>query len=591
MTKEFNPKVSIVIPVYNGSNYVKEAIDSALAQTYKNIEIIVVNDGSRDDGKTDKICRSYGDKIRYFSKENGGAATALNMGVEEMEGEYFSWLSHDDVYYPDKVEKQVRFLSKIEDKRNIILYADFDTIDSKSRPLDKVRFDHKELTEKPEYALLRGCINGISMLIPKKAFKEHGGFDGQYRCTQDYELWRKFAKTYKFVHMKDIFTKTRIHEMQDSNNHPNVLTEGNPLWIGMMQDVSKKRREELEGTEYNFFREMRDFLKTTPYREAEDSAKAEMEKIYNSEKKNIEKIKVTIVIPFYNRISLLLKSIGSVTIQTHKNLEILLINDCSTEDLSIVNSVVQSDSRIKLHSLLKNGGPAVARNKGIEKASGEYIAFLDSDDEFLRDKVESQLTEMFLTGYDVSHTSYISRMANRDQAVEVGFLTGDVIPEIIGSCQIATPTIMVKTEYLKKNGFRFREDIRIGEDICFWLTILRNKKLLGINKFLTIVNVSEKSSINDLKKQIEGFTNIISFVLNDKDYSKYHSEIATLCYAYYKASRGLVPVCEDTITHDYSFWRNKPSNPILKMIFLFKNQGVIVTLKKVLRKCMRKVFR
>ncbi|MEG2610188.1 MAG: glycosyltransferase family A protein, partial [Bacilli bacterium] len=73
-----NCKVSIVIPVFNGANYLKEAIDSALAQTYKNIEIIVVNDGSNDEGRTKDIAISYGNKIRYYEKENGGTSSALN---------------------------------------------------------------------------------------------------------------------------------------------------------------------------------------------------------------------------------------------------------------------------------------------------------------------------------------------------------------------------------------------------------------------------------------------------------------------------------------------------------------------------------
>ena len=90
------PMVSIVIPVYNGSNYLSEAIDSALNQTYPNCEVIVVNDGSEDEGKTENIALSYGSKIRYFAKKNGGAATALNLGIAEMKGEYFSWLSHDE---------------------------------------------------------------------------------------------------------------------------------------------------------------------------------------------------------------------------------------------------------------------------------------------------------------------------------------------------------------------------------------------------------------------------------------------------------------------------------------------------------------
>ena len=91
-------KVTILIPVYNGSNYLKEAIESALAQTYKNKEIIVVNDGSTDNGKTKEIALSYKDKIKYYEKENGGAPTALNYGIERMTGDYLSWLSHDDLY-------------------------------------------------------------------------------------------------------------------------------------------------------------------------------------------------------------------------------------------------------------------------------------------------------------------------------------------------------------------------------------------------------------------------------------------------------------------------------------------------------------
>ena len=87
MKEEFNPLVSIVIPVYNGAEYMREAIDSALAQTYKNIEVIVVNDGSKDN--TDEIARSYGEKIRYFKKENGGVSTALNLAIQNMQGEYF----------------------------------------------------------------------------------------------------------------------------------------------------------------------------------------------------------------------------------------------------------------------------------------------------------------------------------------------------------------------------------------------------------------------------------------------------------------------------------------------------------------------
>ena len=103
-------KVQIIIPVFNGENYVKDAIESALNQTYKNIEVLVVNDGSTD--ATEKICKSYGNKIQYFYKENGGVSSALNLAISQMKGEFFSWLSHDDLYYSNKIEEQINYINK-----------------------------------------------------------------------------------------------------------------------------------------------------------------------------------------------------------------------------------------------------------------------------------------------------------------------------------------------------------------------------------------------------------------------------------------------------------------------------------------------
>ena len=105
---ENNPLVSIIIPVYNGENFVIEAIESALNQTYENIEVIVVNDGSVD--RTEELITPYLRRLKYIKKENGGVSSALNLGIKESQGEYVSWLSHDDIYYPEKIKKQINFL-------------------------------------------------------------------------------------------------------------------------------------------------------------------------------------------------------------------------------------------------------------------------------------------------------------------------------------------------------------------------------------------------------------------------------------------------------------------------------------------------
>ena len=301
-----NKKVSIIIPVYNGEDYVKEAIDSALNQTYLNIEVIVVNDGSKD--KTDTICKSYGDKIKYIFKENGGVSTALNEGIKNMTGDYFSWLSHDDLYRPDKIEKQINYLKNIKQK-NIILFSDFECIRSDGKLFAKpYRFDEEELKRKPLYAILRGYINGITLLIPKSAFVKCGIFDEKLRCTQDYDLWWKMIKYYNFVHMNELMTLTRIHPGQDTNTSPNVTKEGNPMWIKMIEDVPDDIKIKYEGSIYNFYFEMARFLQTMPYEEAKlhciNRCKEIDLELYNQNPLKKRKIKVNQILNYFKNYGL-----------------------------------------------------------------------------------------------------------------------------------------------------------------------------------------------------------------------------------------------------------------------------------------------
>ncbi len=263
--KDFLPLVSVVMPVFNGANYLREAVDSALAQTYKNIEIIIINDGSTDD--TEKIAKSYGNKIRYFTKENGGVSSALNVGLREMKGEYFSWLSHDDAYYPEKIEKQLAVVTKLGCEK-VVLYSDYEFMDENSEVFKTMRLDHEMLEKKPEYALLRSSINGNTLLISRKAFDECGEFDENLKCTQDYDMWSRMMKVCIFVHVPEILAKYRVHEMQDTNKNPDFAVEGDVLWIKMMKSLSLDEILKLEGTEFNFYHEMLKYLNGTPFKGA-----------------------------------------------------------------------------------------------------------------------------------------------------------------------------------------------------------------------------------------------------------------------------------------------------------------------------------
>ena len=225
----YNPLVSIVIPVFNGSNYVEQAINSALDQTYKNIEIIVINDGSTDDGKTDKICSSYGKKIRYINrKENKGISYTLNEGIRAMEGEYFSWLSHDDVYKKNKIERQIDFLKSVFLKENLIdrricLCGASETIDSKgkfirrniSKKTSSIKRDINQLILEN---VKKYEIGGCTTLIPKEAFLDCGFFNEKLKTVQDAEMWyRMIFKGYCFCYLGESLVQSRVHKSQTGN--------------------------------------------------------------------------------------------------------------------------------------------------------------------------------------------------------------------------------------------------------------------------------------------------------------------------------------------------------------------------------------
>lgn len=215
------PFVSIIIPVYNGADYLSETIESALAQTYDHVEVIVVNDGSNDGGATAAIAKGYGNAIRYFEKPNGGVSTALNLGVSKMRGDWFSWLSHDDLYEPDKIKTQVHHLNQLgETSSNFILGCGTKLIDGDGKPIYRPRRKpkgHFTPEEMFAYQLLETCLSGCALLIPKHALEQVGGFPTSYRYIQDWVCFTELALAgYQFKMTTEPHEKSRIHAKQQT---------------------------------------------------------------------------------------------------------------------------------------------------------------------------------------------------------------------------------------------------------------------------------------------------------------------------------------------------------------------------------------
>jgi glycosyltransferase involved in cell wall biosynthesis len=205
-----NPKVSIIIPTFN-CRYVDQAIISAINQTYGNKEIIVIDDGSTQD--FEKII-PYLSSIRYYWKPNGGTGSALNAGIEHATGDYFTWLSADDVYEPDKVEKQVEFMIS----HNLdVSYTNYSFIDVDSN-VTGISVGIHFPSKKDFYTRFKTfChINGCTVMLKMDLIKKVGLFNESLRYTQDFEYWLRVIPHYDFHYIDEPLVKYRVHKESES---------------------------------------------------------------------------------------------------------------------------------------------------------------------------------------------------------------------------------------------------------------------------------------------------------------------------------------------------------------------------------------
>ena len=177
---------------------------------------------------------------------------------------------------------------------------------------------------------------------------------------------------------------------------------------------------------------------------------------------------ITIIIPFFNRVKSTISSLYSALNQSYNNIEIIIIDDCSTEDIKELLDVIKNHSNVFYHKNLENSGPSFSRNIGIKYSKGDYICFLDSDDIFQPNKIYEQLKFMVNRNYNCSYTSYFKSFGNKLSLVKCNLIPM-FYPLIAFYCPIATPTVMIKKDIL--NNYQFNNDLRFGEDLILWINL------------------------------------------------------------------------------------------------------------------------
>lgn len=263
-----NPKVSIVIPVYNGEDYINDAIDSALAQTYDNCEVIVVNDGSTD--STETIVKSYGDKIRYFSKENGGVSSALNVGIDNMDGDYFQYLPHDDLLHPDKIEKNIRAIQQSGNEMSIVWSGwNYNYMDGRGLKKFRMPYEHvdKNKLTNSVFPLLFSLLNAATVLINKQYFDKAGKFNTKLYTSQDYDMWFRTFIDQRTLYLDEELVDYRIHDQQGTQADGEFIRNCILMSENMVSNLSDYQIISMFGNKYRFFYYMIDFYRQCGWEE------------------------------------------------------------------------------------------------------------------------------------------------------------------------------------------------------------------------------------------------------------------------------------------------------------------------------------
>ena len=211
-----NPLVSVIIPSFNSAHFLFHSVNSALDQTYRPIEILVIDDGSADN--TCEVLRQFCGCIRYYRQENKGLAGARNTGIKLATGTFLAFLDADDIWLPDKLVKQCRVLA--ENPEVGLVHSDI----WYWRP----ETGEKLLKEKGREKYKKNCFDRLlsenrvtpsSVLVRKECFDKVGLFDERLRVYEDWDMWLRISRFFNFAYISEPLLNYRVHPGSLSANN------------------------------------------------------------------------------------------------------------------------------------------------------------------------------------------------------------------------------------------------------------------------------------------------------------------------------------------------------------------------------------
>ncbi len=209
------PKVSVIVPFFNRINWTYEAINSILSQTYKDFEILIIDDGSTDQYKNN--FEKLDDRIRFFKIDHLGRSSARNIGLTKSKGNYITFLDSDDLYAPRKLEKQIHILDS-----NInfgMVYTNYQTMNEQGEISSNFKIPNIALHGDiyPDLLFVKGtCITTPSVMVRKEILDVVGIFDVNMDICEDLDLWRRISKVTLIYQIHEPLVFIRSHNIPNS---------------------------------------------------------------------------------------------------------------------------------------------------------------------------------------------------------------------------------------------------------------------------------------------------------------------------------------------------------------------------------------
>lgn len=252
---ESKPTVSVIIPTYNRAALLVEALESVLAQSFQDFEVIIVDDGSNDD--TAERLKPYltDDRVRYFCQSNGGPARARNYGIRGAFGEYIALLDSDDLWLPAKLEKQVALLRANPDIG--LTYSDVTWIDAAGQPMEPQPL--KAQRRFPTYyedLMFENVIYGpgTTVVIRRENLPQHEWYDELLPTIEDQDFFLRLSKDNQFMYAPEPLVLMRNHG-SNLQHDPDAMATGRLRFLDKLkQDTPPTYRHHLPGIEYIVYR-------------------------------------------------------------------------------------------------------------------------------------------------------------------------------------------------------------------------------------------------------------------------------------------------------------------------------------------------